>query len=101
MSKKITAVDPPTGRATVLFEPYAKVAEKCRAVPGKWYLVGSGHASRLRVLAQTAYRIKHQELAAFVIPSGSWETFVASDSRRTGATADVELFLRYLAEGGE
>jgi len=98
---KITKVaNPParaSQRATILFEPYATVATKCKATPGKWYLVGAGPKERLRVISQTAWRIRRGQLSAFVVDSGSWEAYVASSDGRDGASERVELFLRYLA----
>lgn len=98
---KITKVASPPARAsqraTVLFEPYAAVATKCKATPGKWYLVGSGPKERLRVISQTAWRIRRGQLAAFLVDSGSWEAYVASSDKREAATDRVELYLRYVA----
>jgi hypothetical protein len=84
-------------RATVLFEPYAVVATKCKATPGKWYLVASGPKERLRVISQTAWRIRRGQLLAFSAPddAGSWEAYVASSDGRESATDRVELYLRY------
>jgi hypothetical protein len=87
----------PPRRAHVLIERNVVVAQKLRAEPGTWWLVGYGDKDRAKVMAQTAFRINQGDLRAFAADdAGFFEAVATADQSRPGALAPVEAYARYV-----
>jgi hypothetical protein len=67
-------------------EPNADVADKLRANPGEWFLVGIGTKGQEHVLSQTAYRIRQNYEQGRGLAS-----FESDDAGRFDATASTNF----------
>lgn len=66
-------------RAQVLLDAHEAIADRLLAHPDEWFLVGGDTADRFGVLRQTAYRIRHGLIRAFLPrPGGRFDARVSS-----------------------
>jgi hypothetical protein len=102
--EEVVAVEPVTEeqvvkvvRRPVLEEPAEVVAHTLIHNPGQWYIIARGERDRLKVISQTGYRIRRNQIGAFaeVVGDGSWETRVNSQTGRSEDEA-VLLYGRWL-----
>ena len=66
----------------LLAEPDAAVVTQLKANPGQWYAIAAGPVDKRHTYAQTAYRIKNGERAAFR-PAGRFTATVVVDMEKS------------------
>ena len=81
----------------VLLDDHEVIADRLVAHPGEWFLVGGDTADQFGVLRQTAYRIRHGLIRAYMPRAGGrFEAKVSSaDPGGRERLHEIEVYARW------